>query len=269
MLALSVACTAAAVVWAYLVIGHGGYWRTGQRLPPVPPSAPPSVSPSVPAPFPAPFPAPSRAAGELARWPDVAAVIPARNEAAMLPAVLPTLLGQDYPGALTVILVDDCSTDGTAEVAAGLGPASRSRRARAGPCGWWPAPRCRPAGPARCGPWPRASPRPVTHGATARVRAVHRRRHRLGGRGAAGPGARGGGGRPGPGLADGAAADGDRMGAGDRSRVRVLLRPAVPVPAGELASVAHGGGRRRLHARAPRGPGAIRRAGPDQRRPHR
>ena len=34
MLALSVACTAAAAVWAYLVIGHGGYWRTGQRLPP-------------------------------------------------------------------------------------------------------------------------------------------------------------------------------------------------------------------------------------------
>jgi hopene-associated glycosyltransferase HpnB len=114
MLALSVACTAAAIVWAYLVIGHGGYWRTGQRLPPGP----------------APGPAPSRAAGEPvlsraggepARWPDVVAVIPARDEAAMLPAVLPTLLGQDYPGALTVILVDDCSTDGTAEVAAGLG----------------------------------------------------------------------------------------------------------------------------------------------------
>jgi hopene-associated glycosyltransferase HpnB len=56
------------------------------------------------------------------RWPDVVAVIPARNEAAMLPVVLPTLLGQDYPGALTVILVDDCSTDGTAEVAAALTP---------------------------------------------------------------------------------------------------------------------------------------------------
>ena len=106
MLALSVACTAAAVAWAYLVIGHGGYWRTGQRLPS----------------FPAPFPAPAGAAGEPSRWPDVVAVIPARNEAAMLPAVLPTLLGQDYPGALSVILVDDCSTDGTAEVAAGLGP---------------------------------------------------------------------------------------------------------------------------------------------------
>jgi hopene-associated glycosyltransferase HpnB len=98
MLALSIACTAAAAVWAYLVLGHGGYWRTGQRLPP------------------------AGASAEQARWPDVAAVIPARNEAAMLPVVLPTLLGQDYPGALTVILVDDCSTDGTAEVAAALGP---------------------------------------------------------------------------------------------------------------------------------------------------
>ena len=105
MLALSIACTAAAAAWAYLVIGHGGYWRTGQRLPPL------------------------GAAGEPSRWPDVVAVIPARNEAEMPPAVLPTLLGQDYPGALTVILVDDCSTDGTAEVAAGLG------RGQAGPPG--------------------------------------------------------------------------------------------------------------------------------------
>jgi hypothetical protein len=102
-----------------------------------------------------------------------------------------------------------------------------------------------------------------------RLRAVHRRRHRLGGRGAAGPGARGRGGRPGPGLADGAAADGDRVGTGRRPGVRLLLRPAVPVPPGELAPVAHGRGGRRLHARAPRGPRAIRRAGPDQRRPHR
>jgi hopene-associated glycosyltransferase HpnB len=104
MLALSIACTAAAAVWAYLVLGHGGYWRTDQRLPP-----PPAVA------------EPSRAAAGAA-WPDVAAVIPARNEAVMLPVVLPALLGQDYPGALTVIVVDDCSTDGTAEVAAALAP---------------------------------------------------------------------------------------------------------------------------------------------------
>jgi hopene-associated glycosyltransferase HpnB len=109
MLALSVACAAAAVAWAYLVIGHGGYWRTGQRLPP---SSGPSAA--------------------LDRWPDVVAVIPARNEAAMLPAVLPTLLGQDYPGSLTVILVDDCSTDGTGEVAAGLGAHFRPEPGRPG-----------------------------------------------------------------------------------------------------------------------------------------
>jgi hopene-associated glycosyltransferase HpnB len=102
MLALSVACTAAAVVWAYLVVGHGRYWRAGEWLPP----------PASPCPI----------TGEHASWPEVVAVVPARNEAAMLPATLPTLLGQDYPGALTVILVDDCSSDGTAAVAARLAP---------------------------------------------------------------------------------------------------------------------------------------------------
>ena len=52
------------------------------------------------------------------------AVIPARNEAAVLPTSLPTLLGQDYPGDLAVVLVDDESTDGTAGVAAELGRAA-------------------------------------------------------------------------------------------------------------------------------------------------
>ena len=117
MLALSIACLAAAVGWAYLVLGHGRFWRTGEWLPP------------------------RRA--EPARWPDVVAVVPARNEAAMLPATLPTLLGQDYPGALSVILVDDCSTDGTAEMAAKIGlEAGRPLRVIAGapapgPAGTW------------------------------------------------------------------------------------------------------------------------------------
>jgi len=95
MAALSVGCVVAAVAWAYLVLGHGRYWLTGERLP--------------------------RAAGAPVRWPGVAAVIPARNEAGMLPATLPTLMAQDYPGTLTLILVDDCSSDGTAEVANKLG----------------------------------------------------------------------------------------------------------------------------------------------------
>jgi hopene-associated glycosyltransferase HpnB len=95
MLALSIACAAAAVVWTYLVAGHGGYWRTSEWLPPV--------------------------TGEPDAWPDVVAVVPARNEAEMLPVTLPALLGQEYPGALSVIVVDDGSSDGTGEVAARIG----------------------------------------------------------------------------------------------------------------------------------------------------
>jgi hopene-associated glycosyltransferase HpnB len=98
MLALSIAATAAAVVWVYLVIGHGGYWRASQWLPP--------------------------AVHEPDRWPDVVAIVPARNEAEMLPVTLPALLGQDYPGALSVIVVDDGSADGTGEIATTLGRAS-------------------------------------------------------------------------------------------------------------------------------------------------
>src|SRR5262249_36696308 len=50
-------------------------------------------------------------------WPEVCIVVPARNEAAVLPSTLPHLLAQDYPGAWRVVVVDDRSTDGTAAVA--------------------------------------------------------------------------------------------------------------------------------------------------------
>ncbi len=102
-----------------------------------------------------------------------------------------------------------------------------------------------------------------------RLRAVHRRRYRLGYRHAARPGGRGGGGRPGLGLADGAVADDDRLGARRGPGLRVLLRPALSVPAGERARLAYGRGGRRLHAGAPRRAGEVRRPGADQRRPHR
>ena len=94
MLILAAVTSLAAVAWVYLLTAHGGYWRTDQRLPP-------SVT---------------RQAG----WPDVVAVIPARNEAAVLPGTLPTLLTQEYPGSFTVVLVDDDSGDGTSAVAAAL-----------------------------------------------------------------------------------------------------------------------------------------------------
>jgi hopene-associated glycosyltransferase HpnB len=98
------ACAIAAIAWAYLLAGHGGYWRTGQRLPP--------------------------ASADPATWPSVAAVVPARNEAAVLPVTLPTLLGQEYPGDFGVVLVDDDSSDGTASVARALSQQIKPERLR-------------------------------------------------------------------------------------------------------------------------------------------
>jgi len=100
--------SAAALAWLYLLTLHGGYWRTGHRLPPG-----------------------DRQAGQL---PSVTAVVPARNEADILPACLPTLLSQDYQGSLSVIVVDDDSSDDTAKVAAELGATIVS--ARPTPPGW-------------------------------------------------------------------------------------------------------------------------------------
>ena len=94
---------AAGGVWVWLLFGRGWYWRTDVQLP--------AWSPDL----------------EPDRWPAVTAVVPARNEAAVLPSTLPTLLDQDYPGCLQVVVVDDSSTDGTADVAAGLGAGSASR----------------------------------------------------------------------------------------------------------------------------------------------
>jgi hopene-associated glycosyltransferase HpnB len=53
----------------------------------------------------------------LENWPSVCVVIPARNEADLLPITLRSILIQDYPGNFSVIFVDDHSTDGTGNVA--------------------------------------------------------------------------------------------------------------------------------------------------------
>ncbi|MFI8962521.1 glycosyltransferase [Streptomyces sp. NPDC053493] len=78
-------------VWGWLLLGQGFFWRTDQRLP-------------------APVDAPER-------WPAVVVVVPARDEAEVLPLSLPSLLAQDYPGPAEVILVDDGSADGTGRLA--------------------------------------------------------------------------------------------------------------------------------------------------------
>lgn len=54
-------------------------------------------------------------------------IVPARHEARVLPSTLPALLSQDYPGCLRIVVVDDSSTDGTADVARGLSALSDAR----------------------------------------------------------------------------------------------------------------------------------------------
>lgn len=70
--------------------------------------------------------------------PSLSVIVPARDEAATLPMLLPSLLAQAYPG-LELIVVDDDSTDDTATVAAALG----ARVVAAGPLppGWAGKPR--------------------------------------------------------------------------------------------------------------------------------
>lgn len=87
---LLIAAYASLATWLWLTLAQGMFWRTDTRLPPR--TAP-------------------------ARWPSVAIVVPARDEAGVLPLSLPSLLAQDYPGEAGIVLVDDGSTDGTAGLA--------------------------------------------------------------------------------------------------------------------------------------------------------
>jgi hopene-associated glycosyltransferase HpnB len=53
-------------------------------------------------------------------WPSVVAVVPARDEADVIARSIGSLLAQDYPGPLRIVLVDDNSSDGTGVLARGL-----------------------------------------------------------------------------------------------------------------------------------------------------
>jgi hopene-associated glycosyltransferase HpnB len=93
---LGVAIGAVAVAaWAYLLLGRGFFWLGRERGDAPPPGASP------------------------AHWPSVVAVIPARNEADVIGTAVSKALAQGYAylGPLRVIVVDDDSTDGTAEAA--------------------------------------------------------------------------------------------------------------------------------------------------------
>lgn len=110
----SLAGVVGAGAWAWLMTMRGSFWR---------------IEPRSEAPVPE-------------TWPRVVAVIPARDEADVIGRTIETLLSQNYPGELSVVLVDDHSTDGTGRAALAaaeaLGMASRVQVVEAPelPQGW-------------------------------------------------------------------------------------------------------------------------------------
>lgn len=81
------------LIWVSLLLFRGQFWRANQRLDP---------DLRLPDDYP---------------WPAVCAVVPARNEAEVLPQSLRSLLQQTYPGPFNILLIDDQSTDRTGEIA--------------------------------------------------------------------------------------------------------------------------------------------------------
>jgi hopene-associated glycosyltransferase HpnB len=81
------------LIWLYLVLGRGMFWLAAERDERKAPAAEPKA------------------------WPSVVAVVPARDEADVIGRSIAGLLAQDYPGEFRVILVDDQSSDGTADAA--------------------------------------------------------------------------------------------------------------------------------------------------------
>lgn len=110
---IAVLAAGSCAAWLYFLFFRGGFWRGDQRL--------------------------TEGAPELDRWPAVVAVVPARDEAETIGATVASLLAQDYPGGLDVVVVDDGSTDGTAAVALAAGAGSDRLAVIGGeppPAGW-------------------------------------------------------------------------------------------------------------------------------------
>jgi hopene-associated glycosyltransferase HpnB len=77
-------------IWIYLFFARGNFWQLQEdKAEPQP----------------------------LGRWPRVVAIVPARNEAETIARSITSLAKQDYPGEFFVVVVDDHSNDGTANLA--------------------------------------------------------------------------------------------------------------------------------------------------------
>lgn len=83
--------TVSLIAWLYLLLFHWSFWRADQRLD-------------------ADLPKPKT-------WPEVVAVVPARDEAETIAAVLSSHGSSVYEGKFSIVLVDDHSSDGTVRVA--------------------------------------------------------------------------------------------------------------------------------------------------------
>ena len=97
---LTLLAAASLAAWVFLAFGRGGFWRASERL---------------------------EAEPDPLAWPEVVAVIPARNEAESIAAVVSSHMATDYPGVFSLILVDDASTDGTAGLARGAAEGAKRR----------------------------------------------------------------------------------------------------------------------------------------------
>jgi hopene-associated glycosyltransferase HpnB len=88
----------ALAIWIYLLVGRGMFWLARER---------------------------DGDEGTLAAWPSVTAIVPARDEAGTIAQSIEGLLKQDYPGVFHIVVVDDQSTDGTAQIARALDTTGR------------------------------------------------------------------------------------------------------------------------------------------------
>ena len=101
--------------WIYLVAARAGFWREFARRADAAP-----------------------AKGQAAALPGIVAIVPARNEAPLVGRAIGSLAAQQYGGPFHIVLVDDESSDGTAEAARAAAPATLLTvvRARPLPAGW-------------------------------------------------------------------------------------------------------------------------------------
>jgi hopene-associated glycosyltransferase HpnB len=108
---LQIAVTAVSLAaWLYLLLARGNFWRDGPYL----------------------------SGAARTAWPGVVAIVPARNEAETIGRAVASLAAQAYDGALSIVVVDDQSTDGTAALARSAG-STRPPHVLSGtplPAGW-------------------------------------------------------------------------------------------------------------------------------------